>query len=465
MLKGVFFKSNNAPGVIYEEFNHYNATDFAVVKAADNDIMFINWKIAVSRGTVTVVVKSKKQVIWKSASITGNDTADLFIPLKRARGITINVNGNQATGKVSLKYETVPPKNINVAVNPNIELFGLMMEMDNAPDFIASKDSVEIKGRKCMWKDWYALAIKNYARFKSFDSCSMMQQYRQCISRSLYNDFFIRLLLETPHVPHADLTDKIDDDVILPFSVKGNLEDAKKEASSFLKAFNQFYQDTHFDGYLKEYEPYLTAIIEQVQKNLPPTEFISVMEHFYHKSFTGYYFTPSFTVLPTMGFGKTHKKTNSIYNTFGPFSFIVFDSQPPDPGFDFPEQIRNLSVHEFGHSFVNPAIDKLPAELLKSTERLYEPIRETMSRHAYTQWTMCLYEHFVKAGEILISRYMGQKDEAEKMLTSFVNDGFIYLPFILKEFKEYTITNYSDRNYDSFVVKVMKHLKDAKEFK
>lgn len=154
-----------------------------------------------------------------------------------------------------------------------------------------------------------------------------------------------------------------------------------------------------------------------------------------------------------------------ITNALGLFDFMKFDEYNPKSGFDFPEKIQNLSLHEFGHSFVNPAIDKLPAELLRSTEHLYLPIKDIMSKHAYTQWQMCLYEHFVKAGEILITRYMGQKEKADGMMSSFVEDGFIYIPFIVTGLEQYEKIPVEQRDYYSFVNKVMEHLRDASEFR
>lgn len=459
------YQSNHQPGRMSASFSRFNAVDKVAITANAGDVLFVNWKIAVTKGAISIVVKNKKQVIYKSLAIDKNDTADFYIPIKNAGGVSIQMQGKKADGNLLLLYEKTAPKNIQVKTNSNIELFGLLMQLDNAADAIAAKDSVEINGRKSTWKDWYALAVKNYNRYKGFDSSNMMQLYRQYISRGLYNDYFIGLLLQADEVPNAGLNDRVDDDVIMAFSKTGNREDAQKEAAVFFKAFNQFYHDVKFDDYLKEYEPYLTTMKMQVQKNLPPAAFVPVMEHFYHKQFNGYCFVPGFDILNTMGFGKMNKEAGIIYNAFGPFDFMKFDQDHPDPGFDFPEKIQNLAVHEFGHSFVNPAIDKLPADLIQATAHLYEPIKEKMSQHAYTEWKICLYEHFVRAGEVIISRYLDQKEKADQMLNNFVKDGFIYVPFIVQELEQYEKIPFAERDYDAFVKLAMEHLRDAKDFK
>lgn len=459
------YQSSHIPGRISANFTHFNAMDKVSLQVNQGDILFINWRITVTKGTVTVFVTDKRKQIYKSNAITKNDTADFYIPIHQTGDLSIKVKGRKSVGNILLFYEKAASKPIQVLTKPNIELFGLMMQLDNAPDAIALKDSVEINGRKTMWKDWYALAVKNYYRFKTFDSCHMMQLYRQYMSKGLYNDFFIALLLQADQVPNSGVNNQMDEELLVALTGKSSREEASIEATAFFKAFNQFYQEIRFDEYLKEYASYLKVMKDQVTKNLPPAAFVTVMEHFYHKQFNGYYMVPGFDILNTMGFGKMNRKAGEITNAFGPFDFMKFDENNPDPGFDFPEKIQNLSLHEFGHSFVNPAIDKLPAELLRSTEHLYLPIKDIMSKHAYTQWQMCLYEHFVKAGEILITRYMGQKEKADGMMSAFIKDGFIYIPFIVTELEQYEKIPVEERDYDSFVIKVMEHLRDTSQFK
>jgi hypothetical protein len=183
------------------------------------------------------------------------------------------------------------------------------------------------------------------------------------------------------------------------------------------------------------------------------------MEGFYGKTFNAYYLIPSLNIPTSMGFGKMNKTSRTIYNTFGSFHFQTFDKQRPGLGFDDRERIAGLSVHEFGHSFVNPAIDKLPDELKSSTEYLYQPIKGDMSKNAYTNWTMCLYEHFVKAGEVIIGRKLGHTAEADKMILDAVKAKFIYVPFIVKELEIYDASTDPGKNYDDYVRKVVEDLK------
>jgi hypothetical protein len=107
-------------------------------------------------------------------------------------------------------------------------------------------------------------------------------------------------------------------------------------------------------------------------------------------------------------------------------------------GFDDQKHLLELSTHEFGHSFVNPVIDQLPKEMIPNTEKLFEPIKERMANQGYTSWKACVYEHFVRAGEIMISHNRGNKADTQRLRKHYQADRqFIYLPQILKELTNY----------------------------
>ncbi len=44
-----------------------------------------------------------------------------------------------------------------------------------------------------------------------------------------------------------------------------------------------------------------------------------------------------------------------VYNVFAPFRSV--DAEEASSGFDRPEQLAELAMHEFGHSFVNHALE------------------------------------------------------------------------------------------------------------
>jgi hypothetical protein len=165
------------------------------------------------------------------------------------------------------------------------------------------------------------------------------------------------------------------------------------------------------------------------------------METFYKKTFDNYILAPSLTIPKGMGFGLNFTKRGNtrLFNVFGAFEAQSFQQiNTLNLGFANPQRLRELSIHEFGHSFVNPIIDSLPQEQIAATERLFEPIKAVMEQQGYNTWRVCLYEHFVRAGEVVIANLLGDTVGAQMLQTHYINDRkFIYLPSIINKLEIY----------------------------
>ena len=73
------------------------------------------------------------------------------------------------------------------------------------------------------------------------------------------------------------------------------------------------------------------------------------------------------------------------------------------------------------------------------------------------------YEHFVKAGEVIIARKLGNTKEAKKILEDNVKAKFIYLPVIVKELEEYDKNKSDYKSYDDVVPVTIARLKALKK--
>jgi hypothetical protein len=238
------------------------------------------------------------------------------------------------------------------------------------------------------------------------------------------------------------------------------MAEARQKATAFLDALNSFSRLIDLDAHLAKYKPYYDLALASVVKNVPHGDFLPVMEQYYRKQFSEYNLVPSLNLFTAMGFGSMNQSARKIYNAFGSFTFQSFDSNHPDMGFDDPVKIRALAAHEFGHSFANPAIDSLPSSLIRETAYLYEPIKPEMKKQGYTIWLMSLYEHLVRAGEVIVAEKIGDSSRAVSSLQDNLKNGFIYLPFMVQELKKWDKNSSSD-NFNTAVLQMMMKLKEA----
>jgi hypothetical protein len=81
-----------------------------------------------------------------------------------------------------------------------------------------------------------------------------------------------------------------------------------------------------------------------------------------------------------------------------------------------------------------------------------------MTRQAYNNWKSCLYEHFVRAGEIILALNLGKRDDAERLRQDYEEKRqFIYLPLLVNELQKYNQGNVP--SYLEAVRAAMKKLK------
>ena len=84
-----------------------------------------------------------------------------------------------------------------------------------------------------------------------------------------------------------------------------------------------------------------------------------------------------------------------IYSVLGTPAF------KPDEPLAFPlQQMRSLLVHELGHAYLNPWVDRHAERLQADGERLYSAVSREMAGQAYGDWRIMLYESLVRANTL-----------------------------------------------------------------
>ncbi|MCF0041276.1 DUF4932 domain-containing protein [Dyadobacter fanqingshengii] len=344
-------------------------------------------------------------------------------------------------------------RGFEIQINTNAELLGFVY-------FLGYEGAQsETEGYSSRTKARYAYGLDVYQQYKSFANSKHLA-VAIGFAQNIWLDYFLNLLVQLDDFPNAKLKDDIAPTYYLRFSPKRDSSEARKNASAFIAAMNGLYKEVDFGSYLHQNAGKYENAKSQVTAGLPDNRFVPAMESFYQGHLDSYILVPSLMIPPGMGFGVKYnsgEKTRAfhIFGSFAPPKYAA--GSPPDMGFDNKKHLLELSTHEFGHSFVNSAIDQLPGELITATQSLYEPISQAMSDQAYTTWKSCLYEHFVRAGEILIAQNLGNSADADALKEHYINARkFVYLPELLKDLEAYNASRKG--SYMQAVKSAMKRL-------
>ena len=328
---------------------------------------------------------------------------------------------------------------VQVKINKNVEFLGFCYFIGFGGEGIETKEVVR-EGKKMLEKDWHRYGYKFYKKYRPYTKSKHFVK-AMTAAQHLWLSHHIYLLLQVDDFPKAKLPVGMDVEVYLSFSKKKDPADAKRVTQIFLEEMNAFYKEVDFDQYLRDSKKYYEVALAEVKQYLPKPAVIAQMERFYKKSFDAYVLVPSLTIPQSMGFGPriTQNGKSTAFNVFGGLTHQqVDDSKPLKMGFDDPTQMRELAVHEFGHSFVNPVVAQLPQSAFAKTEHLYPPLKKAMIKQNYTNWKGCVYEHFVRAGEIMIARLMNDQAATQRLHQDYVqNRQFVHIDLILAELTKY----------------------------
>jgi len=304
--------------------------------------------------------------------------------------------------------------------------------------------------------DFQPMKTKARRKFEKYRGHKTIKLIDTLVSKGFWLDAMVEVMLKCSPLPNASLVDDMDQSTLLRLS--DDLEESQMIVEKFIHAMNQFYIDVGLDAYFIGNAPYYDTINEEVRKNIPSASFIATMEEYYGKQNEAYTLVPSPALYHTMGFGKNIKGDTGfkVYNVFGPL-IVTKDSLEFGNGFDDLNKINELTVHEFGHSFINPVLDReVYKEHIDSYAHLFERIRKPMKEQGYGSWRSCLAEHVVRLGEIRISYAMGDSVRAERLREEYVHERkFIYIPLMEKGIKAFEDNRDIYKTIDDYIPKLL----------
>ncbi len=333
-------------------------------------------------------------------------------------------------------FAQLPPADtsgeIHIRFDHNAEFAGFIFFMGSMAD------DASVPGAKMetgtLKKDWFRYDLTLVEKYKAFHDDADLKTAAGFMEDLQASDIF-PLLMSVAPFPAAAMHKGISFTSIEGFAPGRDSLSTARQVTIFLNALNNIYKKMSFEEYYKEAAVYYQQALREVRAALPVAGSIAEMERFYGKRFAEYSVMPGLTIPSGMAFGLKIKKTEgtAVFNLFGPFAVQRIDGRDSiSMGFNDPQHLLELSVHEFGHSFVNPIIDALPDSLIRSSQARFEQLREAMSNQGYTTWRSCVSEHFVRAGEVMIAKRMNRNKAAEDLLNNYIEKRkFIYLPVII----------------------------------
>jgi hypothetical protein len=286
---------------------------------------------------------------------------------------------------------------------------------------------------------------KHFDKFKEHPAIAFSDSLLR--NEIFYSDELMEILLYSEPLPGTKYKYPIEN---TPYSNRADLLNKWKQKVA------DFYVVADVKGFLDSNKRFYDGAIKEVTNNLPPADFIGQMETFYREKKIRYTIIPA----PEMKTGNQRGIGPYVQTKDGMLVYqIISASIPIEPltdlskytgfGFNNKDFILLNARHEFGHSFVNPLLERADiAALLANHKNLFTPsLQKVMEDQNYGTWWDCVAEHFVRLGEIRIAERSGDSLLAVKLRDEYTEKlKFIFLPELERKIKAYE----ADKKYKSF---------------
>jgi hypothetical protein len=293
-----------------------------------------------------------------------------------------------------------------IRVDPRVELVSLIFRLAGNPEYSQSK--VETYTRD---------VSKEFGQFRDHDAVALARELRQ--RRGISFDAVMSMAVHLNDAQELKLLVPLD-----PWPDGLDRRWTARDAERFLSAARRFVSDTGFLEFVARHRP-LYETTESRMKTLMQKE--GHLEWF--QEYFGERPQATFTMIPGLLNGgccygvhcQELKGPEHLYCILGVWR--TDDNGLPE----FTHDMLGTVVHEFGHSYANPIVDRHEAELKEAGQQLFGPVAAKMRAQAYGEPQTLLRESLVRACEVrYASRYDGQA-AARRVIANNKGRGFLWI--------------------------------------
>ncbi|MCX2743358.1 DUF4932 domain-containing protein [Mangrovivirga sp. M17] len=311
---------------------------------------------------------------------------------------------------VQLKPITQTVNGITLTIDPWIELFNIVAMQAGLNDINTANISYK---KEC---------LDYFEPYKNLEAPSILMSYFQN-GWGIDDPIFFLLYLDENFEINKNLPSGI-------IERAGGLEKIKQLAT----ALKNYAQKSDFKTFFyKNQEGFYEHILHNTAYHFKDFEAISIMENYFGQKLDGY----NLVLNINGGYGNFGRK---IISNGKEEMYAVISSRSYSGNLsEFPLSVSTIELifHEFGHGFINPAIDQLKSEV-GQFQHLQEPIRQSMQQQAYHNWHTIVCEHVVRASVIRLTDIaFGTNYSKDIFYKLMIGNRFIYGDLIINKLKDY----------------------------
>lgn len=309
---------------------------------------------------------------------------------------------------------TFAADSVEIMVHPNIELLSVVLSMTTW---------IETRGPPDVPYQYGEDIEDHFARFKDHDAVKLAQELTD---RGFTYDAppgFILYFSEPPELKK-----------LYPYSdYLINRAGGEKILDEFADALKRFALESDFTFFYEEHQDFYQLLIESVRKDFDQENLVSDLEGFFGVEQASYAIILAPYLFPSGGYGPRIKENGKFHC----YEIVrVSEIKQGIPFFGSSSDIYYVSLHEFGHSFVNPITESFRPEVAKYSG-LFTPVADIMESMAYGTWETMLNETLIRAFTCYKVYEESGTEKGRICLSREKNRGFYFIEDIFELYLDY----------------------------
>jgi hypothetical protein len=210
-----------------------------------------------------------------------------------------------------------------------------------------------------------------------------------------------------------------------------NRSGGSNNIEQYRKAIKEFAKTSTFEIFWNNKSAFYNQILDLTIADMEGKDLVKVMEDYFNETKSSY----NIVIAPSFrgGYGPRIPDADGNEKIYACISTTnIKDDIPYLSG----DNLLYYVWHEFGHSFVNPLTEQY-AEKVSSLNKLFDPIKNWMSRQAYGNWEYCVNEHIIRAIHVRLMELHIGSQQSKALMDNDIKNRFIYLEPFLEKLKEF----------------------------
>ena len=225
-----------------------------------------------------------------------------------------------------------------------------------------------------------------------------------------------------------------------------------EEASAFVEQLAAFAQDARFDDFIAANRPALDTARARMERVVRQHIDVRALTKFFGREPNG-----AFIMVPLLTNGVGNFGVRYLEGDREEVYAIIGTSADSSGWPAFDARFVPTMVHEFSHSFVNPAVGAVSERFRPAGEAIFPKVEIEMRSQAYGHWLTMIDESLVR---VAVARYvLAQQDEAtaRREVASQRARGFLWTDELFELFAEYERDRARYPTLDSFLPRVAEY--------